>query len=158
MHRAAQSRLRFLAGEPHAVCRYMHAHTHGWMDGHQHPLHSTIQFESSLNPFTAAAGMSWGLVPLGGRGHTLRLDGAVEMGRMCWPWGGPYCSAVSGGGGWRKENEARCHVGHKGGIFRRSEWKEGWVESGAGRTPRFRQQTPSWRRRVQKVGETEARK
>lgn len=67
MRCAAQPRECFSSSEPHAVCRYMHAHTHQRMDGHQRLLHPTIQFESSLNPFAAAGGMSWGSVPSGGK-------------------------------------------------------------------------------------------
>jgi len=55
---------------------------------------------------------------------------AVEVGRMWLALRGPNYSSVSGGRGWRKENEARCNVGHKGGILgglggQRVRWRQG---------------------------------
>lgn len=71
------------------LCVDICMHTHKRMDRHQRcPLHPTIQFESSLNPFTTAGGMFCGLVT---SGEGMCAGGTLMELLRCegcgWPWG-----------------------------------------------------------------------
>lgn len=105
----------FGMGGLHAACRCMRAHTHGQTDGQRCPLHLTIQFRLSFNPFSLAD-EGWGST---GIGQHAAGGASVGMGGCGWTQG----HRIVPGGGDEEEN-----MKHRGMEGAREGAGEGRVE------------------------------